>query len=66
MHTLLTRLIRDEAGQDLIEYALLTAGLGLAGIAVWPVITAAVGDAYGRLDTRTQDIWETPDPNGGL
>ena len=39
----LTRLIRDEQGQDVIEYALLTAGIGLAGIAVWPAITAAIG-----------------------
>ena len=63
MGTLLVRLIRDDEGQDLIEYALLTAGLGLAGIAVWPAITTAVGVAYGTWDTRTQGIWETPDPS---
>ncbi len=64
MATLFARLIRDDEGQDLIEYALLTAGLGLAGIAVWPAITAAVGVAYGTWDTRTQGIWRTPDPSG--
>ena len=64
MGTLLVRLIRDDEGQDLIEYALLTAGLGLAGIAVWPAITTAVGVAYGTWDTRTQGLWETPPPSG--
>ena len=62
MDSLLHRLLRDDSGQDLIEYALLTAGLGLAGIAVWPAITTAVGFAYGRLDTRTQGLWRVPDP----
>ena len=61
---MLWRLIRDEDGQDLVEYALLTGGIGLAGIAVWPAITAAVGVAYAGLDTRTQNLWEVPNPGG--
>jgi Flp pilus assembly pilin Flp len=61
---LLLGLFRDEHGQDLIEYALLTAGIGLAGIAVWPAITTAVGAAYQTLDTRTQSLWQVPDPGG--
>ena len=64
MGTLLVRLIRDDEGQDLIEYALLTAGMGLAGIAVWPAITTAIGVAYGTWDTQTQGLWETPPPSG--
>ena len=64
MQSLLARLIREEEGQDLIEYALLTAGIGLTGFAVWPAITDAVGVAYGGLDTRTQNLWEVPDPGG--
>lgn len=64
MARLLWRLVRDEDGQDLIEYALLTAGLGLAGIAVWPAIAAAVGNAYQRLDASTQSLWEVPNPGG--
>ena len=31
------------SGQDLIEYALLTAAVGLAGLATWPLIETAVG-----------------------
>jgi hypothetical protein len=58
-------LVSDDRGQDLIEYALLTAGIGLAGAAVWPAITAAIGVAYEALDGRTQDLWEVPPPAGG-
>ena len=61
---LLRRLVQDDSGQDLIEYALLTAGIGLAGIAVWPAITTAVGAAYQTLDTRTQSLWQSPNPGG--
>ena len=64
MGELIRRLVHSEQGQDIIEYALLTAGMGLAGIAVWPAITAAVGQAYQRFDTNTQNIWETPPPSG--
>ncbi|MCC7178317.1 MAG: hypothetical protein IT177_07995 [Acidobacteria bacterium] len=66
MRFLLARLISDEQGQDLVEYALLTAGLGFAGIAVWPAITATIGNTYGAFDAGTQDLWETPPPGGGL
>jgi Flp pilus assembly pilin Flp len=59
---LLLRLLRDDDGQDVVEYALLTASLGLMGIATWPLIAAGVGAAYKNLDTKTQDIWEVPNP----
>ena len=58
------RIWKDTRGQDLIEYALLTAGMGLAGLAVWPAITTAIGVAYDALDTNTQSIWESPNPLG--
>jgi Flp pilus assembly pilin Flp len=61
---LLRRLVQEENGQDLIEYALLTAAIGLAGIAVWPAITTAVGAAYQALDDRSQNLWQVPDPGG--
>lgn len=54
--------MREEDGQDVVEYALLTASVGLMGIATWPVITASIGATYQRLDTQTQDLWEVPDP----
>ena len=68
MRTLIHRLIHGEKGQDVIEYVLLTAGIGLAGIAVWPAITAAIGTVYGTLvdvNGPTQGLWEIPNPGGG-
>ena len=64
MLLLLQLLIRDDRGQDLIEYALLTAAIGLAGVAVWPLITTAIGVNYQGLDTETQNLWGMPDPSG--
>jgi Flp pilus assembly pilin Flp len=60
------RLARSEEGQDIVEYAFLTATIGLAGIATWPLIVAALQAAYQAMDTNTQDIWEVPDPGAGL
>lgn len=59
------RLLRDERGQDIIEYVLLTAALGITSIAVWPIISASIGQSYQQLDTNTQDLWVPPNPAGG-
>ncbi len=58
----LKRLLIADDGQDLIEYALITASLGFVGMATWPVIETAIGSAYGTWDADTQSIWEVPDP----
>jgi len=62
MVTLLKCLFFDDDAQDVIEYALLTAAVGLAGIATWPLIANGIGDAYQAFDSDTQDIWEVPNP----
>lgn len=62
MADLFRRLLREEVAQDVIEYALLTAGIGLAGIATWPVIATTIGLKYQEFDADTQSIWETPPP----
>jgi len=64
MRPILTRLMLDDQAQDLIEYALLSAGLGIAGLAAWPALQTALGDAYVRLDNNTQGLWEPPPPGG--
>ena len=64
MVTLWLHLLRADDGQDVIEYALLTAGIGIAGIATWPLIAIGIGNAYAALDAGTQDLWEVPDPGG--
>jgi Flp pilus assembly pilin Flp len=63
--TSVARLLRDESGQDVIEYVLLTAGIGIVTIATWPVIETAIRVSYQALDTNTQNLWVPPDPAGG-
>jgi Flp pilus assembly pilin Flp len=65
MTALLRQLIFSEAGQDVIEYALLTGAVGFSGVAVWPLIETALRDSYRLLDTQTQNLWVPPDPIGG-
>jgi len=65
MNELLRKLIISETGQDVLEYALLTGAIGLSGLAVWPLIETSLRNAYGRLDTQTQDLWVPPNPAGG-
>ena len=58
--------LRDESGQDLIEYGLLTAFIGFAGIFVWTNIGAVIGAKYSNWDTGVQRLSGcTPDPGGG-
>lgn len=57
-----TRLVRDTEGQDLVEYALLSATFGIAAIAAAITLHDAMGVAYGRWFTDTQDLWEPPPP----
>jgi Flp pilus assembly pilin Flp len=61
----LFRLVDDERGQDVIEYALLTAAVGVVSAATWPVIAGAIGTAYTTLESNTQNLWEPPPPGGG-
>jgi Flp pilus assembly pilin Flp len=59
---LLGRFVRDEDGQDLVEYALLLLFLGFVGLAAAPAIEAALAVAYAAWDTGTQDLWVPPNP----
>jgi len=58
----LARLVTDEDGQDLIEYALLSAAIGLAGVAVFNGIGTAMQTAYGNWLTRGSSAADMPDP----
>jgi Flp pilus assembly pilin Flp len=62
---LLRRLAIETDGQDLIEYALLTAFIGVAGAAGWSAMQAAIGVAYGSYLTAVWNLWEPADPVGG-
>jgi Flp pilus assembly pilin Flp len=66
MRELIMRMVGEESGQDLIEYALLAAFVGIVGILAWQAIGAGIGVAYSGWDTGVQDLSAcTPDPGGG-
>ena len=62
---LLVRLIREESGQDLIEYALAAGLVGSAGAAIAPPLVAAMRTAYQGWVTNTNAAWEPCAPAAG-
>lgn len=56
------RFLDEDAGQDIVEYALLAALIGIAAIVTWQVIAGLVGVAYGEADTDIQSLWVPEDP----
>jgi Flp pilus assembly pilin Flp len=62
----LDRFVRDESGQDVIEYALLGALIAVLGILTWQNIGANIRLAYSGFDSGVQTLSIcTPDPGGG-
>jgi Flp pilus assembly pilin Flp len=62
MKELLARLLVEESGQDLIEYALLTTFIGLAGGIGLSLIRPAINGTYVSWNTSMNTLWEPPDP----
>ena len=60
----LLRLADEDGGQDVVEYALLTAFFGLAALAAWTSIRDAVGSGYTRTTSGVQGLWDPPPPSG--
>lgn len=63
--TLLKRLAVDTAGQDLIEYALLSAFIGFAGATAWTAMQTGLGNLYSAYVTAAWNLWEPANPGGG-
>lgn len=61
MPPLVTHLLANDDGQDLIEYALLTGFIGLTSLAALNLITAAVRTGYVTWDQGINGLWR-PDP----
>jgi Flp pilus assembly pilin Flp len=61
---MLWKLIIDEDAQDLVEYALLGAFIGVVSIIVWQNIVTALGLRYTDYNTNVPQLWEPPDPAG--
>jgi Flp pilus assembly pilin Flp len=64
VRTLILRLLRDDRGQDLVEYALLTSAIGFAGIAAWELVRVSIGAAYQSWEDGVNALWESPPPGG--
>ena len=59
---LAVQFISDDSGQDLIEYALLTAIIGIAGLLALKAISTKMGTAYSGWNTAGQNAWEPGPP----
>jgi Flp pilus assembly pilin Flp len=62
MYALLIRVLVDDEAQDLIEYALLVAFVGLAAMAAFVAVQNAIAAGYIGWDTAEQALWEAPAP----
>ena len=58
----LHRLFVEDSGQDLIEYALLSASIGLAGIAVFSIMGDTMQSAYSFWVTSADSAADMPPP----
>ena len=56
MRALLGKLIRDEQGQDVIEYALLAAGISVIVVPIVPQIGTAVDAVYQSINGKVKGI----------
>jgi Flp pilus assembly pilin Flp len=62
---LVRQLVVDDRGQDVVEYGLLAAMIGIAGYLLFPQIEAAMEAAYESWGAESYDIWCPDDPGGG-
>ena len=52
MKVALKKLLRDESGQDLIEYALVAAIIGLAAVAAMSTLASNVSNAFSAVGSK--------------
>ena len=67
MSLLVGRFIVEEAGQDLVEYALIACFFGIVGLLVMQAIQVTIGDTYSAwLDPTvgTPSLWDPAEPSG--
>ena len=56
------RFATDDEGQDLIEYALLAAIIGISGALILSLLSTTMGAAYSRWNTAGQNAWQPCPP----
>jgi Flp pilus assembly pilin Flp len=65
---LITRFSTDDGGQDMVEYALLAAFIGIAGWAVLLTLPGVIGATYASWLDPTNGVpgrWDPPEPASG-
>jgi pilus assembly protein Flp/PilA len=50
--SVLAKLLREDSGQDLIEYALVAALIGLGATAAMGTLATTIGSAFGSVGTK--------------
>jgi len=56
MKTMFKRFVREEAGQDLIEYALLAGFISLVAVVAIQSVGTGVNGVYNNINTQVQAI----------
>jgi pilus assembly protein Flp/PilA len=56
MSEILSRLHREESGQDLIEYTLVAALIALAAVAGLPIIASAIASAFSNIGSKLSSL----------
>ena len=65
LYAMLHQLITDDSGQDVVEYALLGAIIGIASVLTWKLVATTVHNVYVAADTDVQGVSGcTPNPGG--
>ena len=63
------RFLGNESGQDIVEYALLGALIGISAILIWQQLVVTVGNVYTEAVVPGSGVQAvsacTPDPGGG-
>jgi Flp pilus assembly pilin Flp len=52
----------DDSAQDLVEYALLGAFIGVVSVLVWQNIASLIGVRYAEYNTQVNTLWASPEP----
>jgi hypothetical protein len=56
------QLVSDDGGQDLVEYALLSGIIGVAGVLLFPVIAGEMAATYESWKAGSLAAWEPCNP----
>ena len=62
MRRLIVRLALSDEGQELVEYALLAAFIGLAGVAAFSIVANSMNAGYSNWNAGVENLWEPRNP----